>query len=234
MKGADGPVCAPITMFSFNTLEDIQQFGKGSDADIGGLSTANLKLEERPEINQPIGKEATGVFWGDMRLKVKPGMEGRIRGGYAGIKSKNRRTLFGAHVEDASAHDFLALRLRVAGDPITHNSYYVNIQTDGAFNTDLWQHRLFFRKRNNTWENVFIPFDNFVRTNAGELSQHQMPMDRERIKSIGISILGANSGVEGKYELGLDTITLVNEEDVTYAPPEEKSSETDSLNEKLP
>jgi len=59
-------------------------------------------------------------------------------------------------------------------------------------------------------------------------------MDRERIKSIGISILGANSGVEGKYELGLDTITLVNEEDVTYAPPEEKSSETDSLNEKLP
>jgi len=64
-----------------------------------------------------------------------------------------------------------------------------------------------------------IPFDNFVRTNAGELSQHQMPMDRERIKSVGISILGANSGVEGKYELGLDTIKLVNEEDVTYAPP---------------
>ena len=145
--------------------------------------------------------------------------------------------MFGAQVEDASAHDFLALRLRVAGDPITHNSYYVNIQTDGAFNTDLWQHRLFFRKRNNTWENLFvskrsrftrpsglyhlpkIPFDNFVRTNAGELSQHQMPMHRERIKSIGISILGANSGVEGKYELGLDTIKLVNEDDVTYAPP---------------
>ena len=149
--------------------------------------------------------------------------------------------MFGAQVEDASAHDFLALRLRVAGDPTTHNSYYVNIQTDGAFNTDLWQHRLFFRKRNNTWEDVFvsthsrvsrpsglhhlfcllpkIPFDNFVRTNAGELSQHQMPMHRERIKSIGISILGANSGVEGKYELGLDTIKLVNEHDVTYAPP---------------
>jgi hypothetical protein len=44
-------------------------------------------------------------------------------------------------------------------------------------------------------------------------------MHRERIKSIGISILGANSGVEGKYELGLDTIKLVNEDDVTYAPP---------------
>jgi NADH dehydrogenase [ubiquinone] 1 alpha subcomplex assembly factor 1 len=75
-------------MFTLNTLDDISQFGKGSDADIGGLSTVNLTLEERPEINQPIGKEATGVFWGDMKLKVKPGMEGRIRGGYAGIKSK--------------------------------------------------------------------------------------------------------------------------------------------------
>jgi len=88
MKGAEGPIRTPITMFAFNTLDDINQFGKGSDADIGGLSTANLTLEEQPEINQPIGKEATGVFWGDMRLKVKPGMEGRIRGGYAGIKSK--------------------------------------------------------------------------------------------------------------------------------------------------
>ena len=88
MKGAEGPIRTPVTMFAFNTLDDINQFGKGSDADIGGLSTANLTLEERPEINQSIGKEATGVFWGDMRLKVKPGMEGRIRGGYAGIKSK--------------------------------------------------------------------------------------------------------------------------------------------------
>lgn len=88
MKGVEGPIRTPITMFTLNTLDDIHQFGKGCDADVGGLSTVNLTLEERPEINQPIGKEASGVFWGDMRLKVKPGMEGRIRGGYAGIKSK--------------------------------------------------------------------------------------------------------------------------------------------------
>jgi len=54
-----------------------------------------------------------------------------------------------------------------------------------------------------------------VRTNAGEMSVNQIEMDREKIKSVGISILGGNSGVEGKYELGIDSIRLVNEEDVT-------------------
>jgi len=39
-------------------------------------------------------------------------------------------------------------------------------------------------------------------------------MLRERVRSVGISLLGGNSGVEGKYELGIDSIRLVNEEDV--------------------
>jgi len=47
------------------------------------------------------------------------------------------------------------------------------------------------------------------------MSVNQIEMDREKIKSVGISILGGNSGVEGKYELGIDSIRLVNEEDVT-------------------
>jgi len=33
----------------------------------------------------------------------------------------------------------------------------------------------------------------------------------DRIRTIGISILGGNSGVEGRYELGLDVIKAVNE-----------------------
>ena len=43
-------------------------------------------------------------------------------------------------------------------------------------------------------------------------------MFREKIKSVGISILGGNSGVEGKYELGIDSIRVVNEEDVAHTP----------------
>jgi hypothetical protein len=36
-------------------------------------------------------------------------------------------------------------------------------------------------------------------------------MMTHRIRTIGISILGGNSGVEGRYEIGLDEIKAVNE-----------------------
>lgn len=218
MKGADTPISTSRTLYSFNTFADIKQFATGCDGDIGGLSTVHFDLDERPEINKSIGKAATGMFWGDMRTQVKPGMEKKIRGGYAGFRNKTRPTLFGNMLEDVSGYDYLALRLRVAGDPRTHNSYFVNIQTDGPISTDLWQHRLYFRHQDNTWEDVFIPFDNFVRTSLGEMSANQMKMYREKIKSVGISMLGGNSGVEGKYELGIDSIRVVNEDDVVHTP----------------
>ena len=60
-----------------------------------------------------------------------------------------------------------------------------------------------------------IPFKDFVLTNAGELVPHQVQMYRERIRTVGISLLGGNSGVEGRYELGIDSISAVNIEDVT-------------------
>lgn len=90
MKGADVPVSTPKTLYSFNTPADIKQFATGCDGDIGGLSTVHFDLDERPEINKSIGKAATGMFWGDMRIQVKPGMEKRIRGGYAGFRNKVR------------------------------------------------------------------------------------------------------------------------------------------------
>lgn len=38
-------------------------------------------------------------------------------------------------------------------------------------------------------------------------------MYRERVRSVGVSLLGGNSGIEGPYELGIDSIRAVNEED---------------------
>ena len=63
-----------------------------------------------------------------------------------------------------------------------------------------------------------IPFDNFVLTNLGEVQGDQMEFDRERVRTIGISLLGGNSGVEGAFEIGIDNIRAVNEEDVTGEP----------------
>ncbi|KAF5327181.1 hypothetical protein D9619_004393 [Psilocybe cf. subviscida] len=212
MKGAE-PTLKPRTMFSFNTPDDIKTFATGCDADIGGLSTTNFDLDTRPEINRPLGKEATGRFYGRMSLGVKPGMEGKIRSGYAGFRNKRRPTMFGDVVEDASGYDYLALRLRAGGDPQTHSSYFVNIQTEGA-SKDLWQHRLYFGKQDGSWEDVYIPFTNFVRTSEGAMSQFQLTLAKEYIRSVGISLLTGNSSVEGEYELGIDSIRLVNEEDM--------------------
>ena len=56
-----------------------------------------------------------------------------------------------------------------------------------------------------------------MRTNAGEISEHQLKMYKEKIRSIGISLLGGMSGSAGKYELGIDSIRTVNDEDVVMA-----------------
>ena len=179
MQGAEAPSSIPRTLFAFNSKVDLQQFATGCDSDIGGTSTVHFDLDESPEINASIGKSATARFWGDMRLGVRAGLEGKLRGGYAGFRNKvchskqhgselqvmaalnpcmlqPRPTLFGNMVEDVSNHRYLALRLRVAGDPRTHNSYFANIQTDGPISTDLWQHRLYFKRHDNAWEDIFV------------------------------------------------------------------------------
>ncbi|KAJ8483435.1 hypothetical protein ONZ45_g14600 [Pleurotus djamor] len=196
MQGADAPSRAPRTLFTFNSPLDIAQFATGSDADIGGLSTVSIDPCADQSVNKPLGKRMTAVFHGNMSLGVRPGMEGRLkRSGYAGFRNKTRPTLFGNMTEDVSLHRYLALR------------------TDGPISTDLWQHRLYFQ-RDGGWEDLYIPFDNFVLTNSGEIAETQITMYRERIRSIGISILGGNSGVQGRYELGVDEIRVVNDEDV--------------------
>jgi hypothetical protein len=55
-------------------------------------------------------------------------------------------------------------------------------------------------------------------TKAGTINTQPVRMLRERLRSVGISLLGGNSGVEGPYELGIDEIRAVNEEDVTLEP----------------
>jgi NADH dehydrogenase [ubiquinone] 1 alpha subcomplex assembly factor 1 len=95
MRGVQGPDRTPRTLFSFNAPEDVKQFATGCDGDDGGLSTARFDYDTRPEVNIPLGKPGSAMFWGDMRLRVKPGMEGKVRGGWAGFRNKVLRfTLF--------------------------------------------------------------------------------------------------------------------------------------------
>ncbi|CAE6435261.1 unnamed protein product [Rhizoctonia solani] len=201
------------TLFSFRTPQDIQQYALGSDSDMGGNSTAHL--DHHPD--------GYARFWGDMRLDVKAGLEGKLRPGYAGFRNKSRPTLFGQIYDDLSLHKYLALRVKAAGEPHTQNSYFVNIQTDGPIQTDLWQHRLYFQT-DGEWEDIIIPLSDFVMTNQGDLVQNQVRMMREKVRTIGVSILGGKSRTQGKYELGIESIRAVNEE-LEQDPPAEHLGE---------
>ena len=90
MEGANPPSRAPLTLLKLHTQEDVQEIATGCDADIGGTSTLHFALDASPERNSGSGSQATARFWGDMRLAVRPELQGRIRGGYAGFRTKVR------------------------------------------------------------------------------------------------------------------------------------------------
>jgi len=211
MSGVDAPSRAPKILYTFNSRASLQDYITGCDADIGGTSTVHLTLDES-------GPKPSAKFWGEMRLGVRSEVQGRVLGGYAGFRSIHRTTMFGEMMHDLSAHNFLGIRLRLRGSPRTRNSYFVNIQTDGYVTTDLWQHRLYFNRDDGEWEDIYIPLRSFVLTHAGEIVGTEMEMSCERIRTIGISLLGGKNGIEGPYELSIDSIRAVNSEDVTKTP----------------
>ena len=63
-------------------------------------------------------------------------------------------------------------------------------------------------------------------------------MYRERVRSVGISLLGGNSGIEGPYELAIDSIRAVNEEDAIIpgepSPPPSPTEPIDNSADKDP
>ncbi len=59
-------------------------------------------------------------------------------------------------MEDIEHHDYLALRVRAGGEPATREAYFVNLRTEGLVQADIWQHRLFFRRTDGGWEDVYV------------------------------------------------------------------------------
>jgi len=218
MEGADLPSRRPRMLFSFNTPTETAEVVTGCDADIGGRSTVNFTLDTTSE-SERIGRP-TAKFHGHMRLDVRPELVGRINSGYAGFKTPLRSTLFGKITDNVYFHDYLALRVRAAGDPILHKSYFVNVQTvDQMSSIQVWQQPLPIRRQDNDWETVYLPFDKFLPFTIGEPSPYPELIDRENILTIGVSVLGGKHHASGPYELGLDSIWVANEEDLEADSP---------------
>ncbi|WFC99354.1 hypothetical protein MYAM1_002098 [Malassezia yamatoensis] len=68
--------------------------------------------------------------------------------------------------------------------------FFINVQTDGPVTTDLYQHRLFLdHSKGDQWQSITIPLDDFVLTNTGVVADPQVAMLREKVLSVGISVL---------------------------------------------
>ncbi|KAG0223750.1 hypothetical protein BGW42_005703 [Actinomortierella wolfii] len=190
-------------MASLRSQEDLKDWLVGCDRDIGGFSEAHIE----------ISKEGKGRFYGNLSLDL-PSNEGVEKSGYAGIRTKTKPgSLFGTPVWDTLQYEFL--QLKVKGD---NRKYFVNIQTDGVVPTDLYQHRLFL-KTPGEWETVLIPFKEFILTNQGFIQEEQIEMFRERVKSVGISIIDRTPG---PFELHIESINAVNADDPNEDEKEEQ------------
>ena len=56
--------------------------------------------------------------------------------------------------------------------------------------------------------------------NSGEIVESEIPLkvDREKIRTIGISNLGGHGNIEGAYQLGIDSIWATNRTDIPDTP----------------
>jgi NADH dehydrogenase [ubiquinone] 1 alpha subcomplex assembly factor 1 len=154
-----------LFLYDFKTVESLQEFIVGSDADIGGYSEAYWGLTP----------QKTGIFWG--KLNQDTSGTNLDKSGYVGLRSKERNfVLF--HRERIDVSLFRYLEIHAKGDD---KLWMINIITEGMYPTVIWQHRLKFKKPGE-FEIVRVPFRDFVRTSHGFVQQKQLEMDKSKIK----------------------------------------------------
>ncbi|KAG8777249.1 hypothetical protein FRB91_009580 [Serendipita sp. 411] len=192
-----GSVPKTKLLHRFRHGQDVDNWVHGSDASYGGLSTSHLDL----------AFDGRGMrLHGNLTLKVKAEVEGMYRGGFVGIKSRPKLSLFGTIKENLSMYDYLGIRAQVGPPPNIRDAWYLNIRTSNMGPTHIWQHRLFFRDRKGEFEDIVLPLKDFGFTASGNMVPTEDEMERESIEMIGISLLGGNAGLQGPFDIVIDEI----------------------------
>lgn len=173
-----------------------------SDVDIGGFSSALLD-----QVSETSTEPVHARFHGSISTELPRSRPQVARTGYAGWRNKDRKaTIFGKSLWDIDSYTYLALRVKSDG-----RKYFVNVQTESIVYTDLHQHRLHTRKPGE-WETVLINFSAFVRTNHGEVVEPQAEMLRQKVRTVGVSLIDR---VPGPFDLAISRIWASNSLDDT-------------------
>ncbi|KAL7268636.1 hypothetical protein RUND412_008730 [Rhizina undulata] len=216
---------ADLEIHSFRDPRSLGYIKVFSDADMGGFSKASLELVPFASAAQSSSDSGTSTyarFHGSISIELPPDRSEIQRSGYAAFRTlEPRMTLFGRKFIDVDPYRYLALRVKSDGA-----KYFVNVQTDSVVVTDLHQHRL-YAKRIGEWETVYIPFNEFVRTNYGQLIEPQGEMIKRKVTTVGIGLIDR---VPGPFEICIDRIwatTKIEDDDFTASPPRDRVGELD-------
>lgn len=222
LEGIKGP-SGPYELYSFHDPASRGGVLSGSDADIGGYSSASL--DWRP--NAPDNPNGHVRFHGSISIELPKKNREVERSGYAAWRTRRMgRTIFGKSLWDIDPYAYLAMRIKSDG-----RAYLVNVQTESVVPTDIHQHRLFAR-RPGEWETVLINWNDFVRTNHGFVVEPQREMLRQKLRTIGV---GLTDRVPGPFEMCVERIWATNdpsEADVIVEKPEEEEGEGGLLKNK--
>lgn len=187
----------PFPLILFQSPDDITACKRMSDKDLGGFSTASLDFH-------PATSEAPSHarFHGTISTKLPPDQPRVQRTGYAGWRTLDRGyTIFGKSLWDVDSYAYLAIHFKSDA-----RKYFVNIQTESIVPTDIHQHRL-HSKTPGEWETVLIKWNEFVRTNHGQLVEPQREMLTQKVRTVGISLIDR---LPGPYDLCISKIWATN------------------------
>ncbi|KAF3004150.1 hypothetical protein E8E13_005280 [Curvularia kusanoi] len=196
LEGLSSPQKA-FPLFRLQNADDLRQFKKMSDKDIGGYSTVNLDYHPSTQT-----EPAHARFHGTISTQLPHNQPHIQRTGYAGFRTLERgRTIFGPSFWDVSRYGYLALQFKSDG-----RKYFVNVQTDSIVPTDIHQH-LLHSKTPGEWETVLIKWSEFVRTNHGQVVEPQREMLTQKVRTVGISLIDR---IPGPYDLSIGNVWATN------------------------
>lgn len=79
-----------------------------------------------------------------------------------------------------------------------------------------------------------MPLSKFILTNSGEAVNSEMTMMAEAVRSVGISLLGGNANIHGKFELAIESIGATNEVRIHSGPAIQAESKNISILQRVP
>ncbi|KAF2021729.1 CIA30-domain-containing protein [Aaosphaeria arxii CBS 175.79] len=181
----------------FDDEDSLTRCKRMSDKDIGGFSTANFDFVPASEKEPPHAR-----FSGNISIELPKNQPHVQRTGYAGWRTHDQGyTIFGKSVWNVDPYNYLAIHFKSDG-----RKYFVNVQTESIVHTDIHQHRL-HSKTPGEWETILIKWNEFVRTNHGQVVEPQREMLTQKVRTVGAALIDR---IQGPYDLSISKVWATN------------------------